>query len=43
MAAGITAFQSVMGERAADGYVVHPGEISLPLAPRVRAVSFGDL
>ena len=43
MATGITAFQSIMGERVADGYVVHPGEIRLPLAPRVTAVSFGDL
>ncbi|MFB3882537.1 MAG: ATP-binding protein [Armatimonadota bacterium] len=43
MASGIAAFQEDIGERAADGYVVHPGEVRLPLAPRVTAIPFSQL
>jgi len=43
MAAGIAAFQRDMGGQAGDGYVVHSGEMRLPLAPGVTAVPFSDL
>ena len=43
MAAGIRAFQQVFGDRAASGYVIHPGEVALPLAPGVIAVPFAEL
>jgi len=43
MAAGIVAFRTELGEQAGPGYVVHPGEISLPLAPNVRAIPFAEL
>ncbi len=43
MAAGIAAFQQDLGEKAGDGYVVHSGEIRLPLRERVTAVPFGEL
>jgi len=43
MAAGIAAFQQDLGEKAGDGYVVHSGEIRLPLWERVTAVPFGEL
>lgn len=41
MANGIRAFQNDLGEKAADGFVVHPGDIRLPLAPKVAALPFG--
>ncbi|MBL8232777.1 MAG: ATP-binding protein [Bryobacterales bacterium] len=40
MSVGIQAFQAAYGERAAEGFVVHSGEVRLPLAPRVLAVPF---
>jgi hypothetical protein len=43
MASGIAVFHRDLGRKAADGYVVHPGEIRLPLAPRVTAVPFSEL
>jgi len=43
MAAGIRAFQRDLGERATAGYVIHPGDIRLPLAPGVTAVPFGEI
>jgi len=43
MAAGIRTFQQMFGDRATGGYVVHPGDIRLPLAPGVIAVPFAEL
>lgn len=40
MAAGIRAFRAAVGDRATPGYVIHPGDISLPLGPGVAAVPF---
>lgn len=43
MAAGIRSFQKDFPTQATGGYVVHPGEITLPLAPEVIAVPFSRL
>jgi uncharacterized protein len=43
MAAGIVAFRELLGAKAASGYVVHAGEMRLPLAPGVTALPFADL
>ncbi len=43
MAAGIVAFREAYGEKAAPGYVVHPGSIRLPLAAGVTAIPFAEL
>jgi predicted AAA+ superfamily ATPase len=43
MAAGIRAFQEDMGPRAADGFLIHPGDTGLPMGPRVSALPFGAL
>ncbi|MEO8658999.1 MAG: ATP-binding protein [Bryobacteraceae bacterium] len=43
MANGIVAFRADLGEQSAPGYVVHPGDIRLPLAPGVKALPFADL
>ena len=43
MASSIKAFQSDMRGKAAGGYVVHPGDVSLPLKPGVQSLPFGDL
>lgn len=43
MAAGITAFHAALDKKAAPGYVVHPGEVYLPLAPGVTALPFTAL
>jgi uncharacterized protein len=43
MADSIRTFRKDLGEKALPGYVVHPGEISLPLGPGVTALPFGDL
>ncbi|MDS4019786.1 MAG: ATP-binding protein, partial [Candidatus Competibacter sp.] len=40
MAAGILALRQDLGEKVEPGYVIHPGEIQLPLAPGVRALPF---
>jgi predicted AAA+ superfamily ATPase len=42
MASGILAFQKDLGKRAAAGFVLHPGDVRLPLAPRVLGVPFGE-
>lgn len=41
MADGIRAFQADLGARALPGYVVHPGDVQMPLAPNVVALAFG--
>lgn len=38
MVAGIREFREVVGESATKGYLVHPGEITLPLGPHATAV-----
>jgi uncharacterized protein len=43
MAAGIRAFQKAFGDRSEPGYVVHPGDLHLPLAPDVIALPFSSL
>ena len=43
MASGIKAFQADMGNKALKGYVVHPGNITLPLGSCVTALPFADL
>lgn len=43
MAAGIQCFREALGDRAAGGYVVHPGDVRLPLASGVAALPYADL
>ena len=43
MAAAIKTFQRDMENAAMPGYVVHPGDIRLPLGPGVTALPFADL
>lgn len=43
MADAIRVFRSDLGPAAAPGYVVHPGDVRLPLAPDVVALPFSEL
>jgi predicted AAA+ superfamily ATPase len=43
MARNLTAFQKDLKDRAASSYIIHPGEVRLPLTPRVTALPFNDL
>ncbi len=43
MAAGIQAFRENLGEQAGRGFVVHGGDVRLPLAPSVTAIPFDGL
>ena len=43
MAVAIKTFQRDMGSAAISGYVVHTGDIRLPLGPGVTALPFADL
>ncbi|MBI4644936.1 MAG: ATP-binding protein [Deltaproteobacteria bacterium] len=43
MARNLTSFQKDLEDLAAPGYVIHPGEVRLPLAPEVTALPFGEL
>ena len=43
MARHLKVFQKDLEGRAAPGYVIHPGEVRLPLAPGVVALPFSDL
>ena len=43
MAKGIVSFRAALGAGAAPGYVVHPGDVRLPLSPGVSALPFFDL
>lgn len=43
MAAAIRALRRDLGEVVAEGWVVHPGDVRLPLAPGVAALPFADL
>jgi len=43
MAAGILALRQDLGDKVEASYVIHPGEIQLPLASGVRALPFAEL
>ncbi len=43
MATSIQAFRGDMKSAALSGYVVHPGDVRLPLGPGVTALPFGEL
>jgi predicted AAA+ superfamily ATPase len=43
LAAGINSFQQELARRAGAGYVVHPGDVKLPLAPKVTALPLTEL
>jgi predicted AAA+ superfamily ATPase len=43
MASGIRAFREDLGRQAAPGYVIHPGDINLPLGRGVTALPFARL
>lgn len=43
MANNIKKFRQDLGERARAGYVVHTGDVRLPLAPEVTALPFAEL
>jgi predicted AAA+ superfamily ATPase len=43
MAAGILALRQDLGDKVEAGYIIHPGEIQLPLAPGVRALPLAEL
>jgi len=43
MARNLTAFQKDLQDRAASGYLIHPGEVRLPMAPGVTALPFSEL
>jgi predicted AAA+ superfamily ATPase len=43
MASTIKTFQKDMGDKAMPGYVVHPGDVRLPLGPNVTALPFAEL
>jgi uncharacterized protein len=43
MARNLAALQKDLEERTTVGYIIHPGDVRLPLAPRVIALPFSDL
>src|ERR1035441_1639157 len=43
MATGISTFQEDLGRQAGRGYVVHGGDVRLPLAPRIPAIPFAGI
>jgi predicted AAA+ superfamily ATPase len=43
MAGAIRAFQNDFHGKAGEGYIVHPGDIRLPLGPGVTALPFAEL
>ena len=43
MARGIAAFRDALGDTATPGYVIHPGDVLLPLAAGVTALPFSAL
>jgi hypothetical protein len=43
MASSIKIFRQDFGNRALSGYVVHPGDIRLPLGDQVTTWPFGEL
>jgi len=43
MASAVKTFQKDFGDKVLAGYVVHPGDITLPLGPGVTALPFSEL
>lgn len=43
MASAVKTFQKDLGDKAMTGYVVHPGEVALPLGQGVSALPFAEL
>jgi predicted AAA+ superfamily ATPase len=43
MASAIKTFHEDLGDKAMPGYVVHPGDVMLPLGSGVTALPFADL
>jgi predicted AAA+ superfamily ATPase len=43
MADGILKFRRDIGKAVAPGYAIHPGQVTLPLAPGVTALPFAAL
>ena len=43
MASSIKAFQTPLGDKTLPGYVVHPGDVRLPLGSKVSALPFSAL
>jgi predicted AAA+ superfamily ATPase len=43
MASAIKTFQNDFGDKSMPGYVVHPGDVRLPLGAGVKALPFGNL
>jgi len=43
MASAINTFRKDLGDKALPGYVVHPGDVMLPLGPGVTALPFANL
>jgi len=43
MADAIRVFQQSLGQKSTPGYVIHPGDVRIPLGPGVSALPFGDL
>lgn len=43
MASSVKIFRRDLGDKAMPGYVVHPGDVSLPLGPGVTALPFAEL
>ena len=43
MAAGIKSFREALGNKVGKGYIVHPGDIHLPLGPGIIALPFMEL
>jgi predicted AAA+ superfamily ATPase len=43
MADAIVSLQHDLGDKVANGYIIHPGELALPLVPHVTAIPFTAL
>ncbi|MEJ2448134.1 MAG: hypothetical protein P8Y37_09385, partial [Anaerolineales bacterium] len=43
MASAVKTFQKDFGDKALAGYIVHPGDIMLPLGPNLTALPFSKL
>ncbi len=43
MASAVKTFRKDLGEKAKPGYVVHPGDITLPIGPGVTALPFAEI
>lgn len=43
MASGIQSFRQDLGQKVGQGYVIHPGDVRLPIGRGVTALPFGEL